>query len=167
MKIIYTLLCVFMFSAVVNAQETTDTPVLRLSEPVEVTDDYEVFGAKYSNFDQAKPLAAIIESGEEFQNKEVVVTANVSEVCAKKGCFFVAQNGDKTARITFIDYSFFVPTDSQGKDVTIVGVFNEKTLTEDQAKHYAEDAGEDPDKITGPQKEFSIVATSVAIPKNK
>lgn len=167
MKFIYTLLFVFMLSAIGNAQETTDTPVLRLSEPVEVTDDYEIFGAKYSSFDQAIPLASIIENVKDFQNKEVVVTANVAEVCTNKGCFFVAQNGDKTARITFIDYSFFVPTDSQGKDVTIVGVFNEKTLTEDQAKHYAEDAGEDPNKISGPQKEFSIVATSVAIPKNK
>src|SRR5690554_7453892 len=111
MKFIYTLLLVFMFSAIGNAQETNDTPVLRLSEPVEVTNEYEVFGAKYSGFDQAKPLASIIKSGEEFQNKEVVVTANVSEVCTKKGCFFVAQNGNETARITFIDYSFFVPTD--------------------------------------------------------
>ena len=85
----------------------------------------------------------------------------VSQVCQRKGCFFVAQDGDAVARVTFVDYSFFVPTDSAGKDVTLVGTFNRKMLSEAQAQHFAEDAGQDPTKVVGPREEYSIVATSV------
>jgi hypothetical protein len=88
----------------------------------------------------------------------------VAQVCQKKGCFFVAQDGDAVARVTFVDYSFFVPTDSGGKDVTIVGTFNRKVISEAQAKHFAEDAGQDPAAVTGPREEYSIVATSVVVP---
>ncbi len=165
MKYTLTLLIGLFITTLSVAQESDKKEILRLSEPVEVTAHYEVFGAKILSKDTAKPLADIIAKSADHQDKEVVVTANVTEVCSKKGCFFVANSGDKSARITFIDYSFFVPTDSQGKDVTIVGVFNEKTLTEEKAKHYAEDAGQNPDDIVGDQKEYSIVATSVVIPK--
>ena len=166
MKYTLTLLIALLISTVSFAQESEKKEVLRLSEPVEVTDQYEVFGSKIKTKDAPKPLADVIAKSADHQDKEVIVTANVTEVCSKKGCFFVANSGDKSARITFVDYSFFVPTDSQGKDVTIVGVFNEKTLTEEQAKHYAEDAGQNPDDVVGEQKEYSIVATSVVIPKN-
>ncbi len=165
MKYTLTLLIILFISTLTVAQESENIEVLRLSEPVEVTDQYEVFGSKILSKDTAKPLADIIAKSADHQDKEVMVTANVTEVCSKKGCFFVANSGDKTARVTFVDYSFFVPTDSQGKDVTIVGVFNETTLTEEKAKHYAEDAGQNPDDIVGEQKEYSIVATSVVIPK--
>jgi hypothetical protein len=89
----------------------------------------------------------------------------VAKVCQKKGCFFVAQDGDAVARVTFVDYSFFVPTDSGGKDVTIVGTFGKKELSEEKARHYASDEGSNPDAITGPRSEYSIVATSVIVPK--
>jgi hypothetical protein len=94
----------------------------------------------------------------------VHATATVSQVCRKKGCFLVAQDGEAVARVTFIDYSFFVPTDSGGKEVTIVGKFDRKVISEAQARHFAEDAGQDPAKIVGPREEYAIVATSVVIP---
>jgi hypothetical protein len=40
-----------------------------------------------------------------------------------------------------------------------------KELSEEKAKHYAQDSGADPDAIEGPQKEYSVVATSVLIYK--
>ena len=97
----------------------------------------------------------------------ITLKTTVSEVCNKKGCFFIAQDGDYTARITFKDYSFFIPTDSKGKEVVLVGDFSMNTLSEEQAKHYAEDAGKDSESITGEQKEYSVVATSVVVPKSK
>jgi hypothetical protein len=109
-------------------------------------------------------LAQIIAAGDEHAGQQVHATATVSQVCQRKGCFFVAQDGDAIARVTFVDYSFFVPTDAGGKDVTIVGTFNRKVLTEAQARHFAEDAGQDPAQIEGPREEYSIVATAVVIP---
>jgi hypothetical protein len=96
---------------------------IRLSEPVEVTDTHEVFGAPVGRLADATPLAEIIAASERHDGREVRATARVSQVCQKKGCFFIAQDGDAVARVTFADYGFFVPTDSGGKDVTIVGIF--------------------------------------------
>jgi hypothetical protein len=149
--------------AVTFAASALAGEVIRLSEPVETGDGYEVFGAP-AGTGEALRLAEIIAAGETYAGKEVRATATVAQVCQRKGCFFVAQDGDAVARVTFVDYSFFVPTDSGGKDVTIVGTFNRKSLTEAQARHFAEDAGEDPAKVEGPQEEFSIVATSVVVP---
>jgi hypothetical protein len=149
--------------AVISAAPVLAGEVIRLSEPVEVGDGYEVFGAP-AGAGEALRLAEIVAASETYAGKEVRATATVAQVCQRKGCFLVAQDGDAVARVTFVDYSFFVPTDSGGKDVTIVGTFNRKALTEAQARHFAEDAGEDPAKIEGPQEEYSIVATSVVVP---
>jgi hypothetical protein len=57
-----------------------------------------------------------------------------------------------------------IVTDSGGKDLTMVGTFSRKTLTEARARHFAEDAGQDPARIHGPREEYAILATAVAIP---
>lgn len=138
--------------------------VIRLSEPVQTGEGYEVFGAPVDGVLEAQRLGEIIAAGDEYAGKEIHATATVAQVCQKKGCFFVAQDGEALARVTFVDYSFFVPTDSGGKDVTIVGTFNRKVISEAQAKHFAEDAGQDPATISGPREEYSIVATAVVVP---
>ena len=158
--ILFTALLIF------NSVQAQESGVVRLSEPVLQTEVYEVFGSEISEWNDALTLSEIILSKEDYSSKEITVETEVAEVCAKKGCFFIARDGELTARVTFKDYSFFVPTDSQGKSVKLVGVFQVNELTEEQAKHYAEDAGEDPDTITGSQKEYSIVATSVLVPKD-
>ncbi len=140
--------------------------VIRLSEPVEATADYEVFGAKFDAAGDPMSLSAVIAKDDEYAGKEVLVETRVAKVCQKKGCFFIAQDGEAVARVKFKDYGFFVPTDTGGKTVTLVGTFNKTMVPEDRAKHYAEDAGEDPAKISGPQPEYAIVATSVRIPKS-
>jgi hypothetical protein len=136
----------------------------RLSEPVQTGDGYEVFGSPVGEMAEPQRLATIVAASEEYAGEQVHAKATVSQVCQKKGCFLIAQDGEAVARVTFVDYSFFVPTDSGGKDVTIVGTFNRKVITEAQARHFAEDVGEDPTKISGPREEYSIVATSVVIP---
>jgi starvation-inducible outer membrane lipoprotein len=143
-----------------------ETEVIRLSEPVQVTDTYEVFGADVSTWEAPVSLSELVASTENYSGKEITLETEVAQVCQKKGCFFVANDGEHSARITFKDYGFFIPTDSKGKKVTLVGTFEVKELSEKQAKHFAEDAGENSDTINGVQKEYTIVATSVKIPKS-
>ncbi len=163
MKNLSAILAVLLISFSAYAQTNE---VIRLSEPVQVTETHEVFGAEVAQWSEARTLAEIVESGKKFEGKTVTIETDVAEVCQKKGCFFVANDGSYSARITFKDYGFFMPTDSKGKKVKLVGTFEVKELTEEQAKHYAEDAGENPDAIKGSQKEFSIVATSIMVPKS-
>ncbi len=138
---------------------------LRLSEPVESTDRYEVFGAPLDDKRPGLGLRELVAREDELDGRTVRVTTRVAKVCQKKGCFFVATEGALTARITFADYGFFVPTDSGGKEVTLVGTFSRQALDPARAAHYAQDLGEAPP--TGPQAafEYAIVATSVLVPR--
>ena len=137
--------------------------VTRLSEPVAVTDDAEVFGAPLDESAKPTSLAALLESPDDYVETAVRVDAKISQVCQKKGCFMIATTGDKAVRISFRDYSFFVPTDTGGKTVTVTGTFIERQLSEKQAAHFREDAGSD---VIQAGKVYEIVADAVSIPKS-
>jgi hypothetical protein len=151
-------LAVFVLFTQVAVAEVT-----RLSEPVEVTDDAEVFGAPLDADARSASLEALLDNPDDYLDTSVRVEARISEVCQKKGCFMIATAGDKAVRISFRDYSFFVPTDTGGKTVTLTGTLVERVLSEKQAAHFREDA--DSDTIQA-GKVYEIVADSVSIPKS-
>lgn len=163
MKTLSILVLTILLASNLSAQETKK--VIKLSEPVRVTNNFEIYGANVDGFEKPKSLTEVLKDDE--NNSTVIVNTSIAEVCEKKGCFFIAQEGDYSARITFKDYGFFVPTDSEGKEVTIIGELSKKVLSEEKAKHYAEDAGKNSDNIQGEQIEYSIVASTVIIQKRK
>jgi hypothetical protein len=69
-------------------------------------------------------------------------------------------------RVTFKDYGFFIPTNSQGFPITIEGI---ATLTEtdvETLRHYAEDQGKSKEAIeaiTAPKKEITFEASGALI----
>ena len=138
--------------------------VTRLSEPVAVTDDAEVFGALLDADAKPTSLAALLDNPDEYVDTAVRVEARISQVCQKKGCFMIATAGDKAVRISFRDYSFFVPTDTSGKTVTLTGTVIERELSEKQAAHFREDAGGDDTIQAG--KVYEIVADAVSVPRS-
>lgn len=139
--------------------------VTRLSEPVQSTNTHEVFGAPLPETGSALSLAQLIEGGEQYAGQEVLVETRVAKVCQKKGCFFIATEGAHSARISFKDYGFFIPTDAGGKQATLAGTFERKSLSPVQAAHIAEDLGEEAPGAP-PDYEYSIVATAVRLPKS-
>lgn len=155
-----------LIAAVVALNVVAETSVVRLSEPVEATDAYEVFGAPLPDKSPGLSLREVIERESEFAGGEVRVSTRVAKVCQKKGCFFIATEGDARARITFADYGFFIPTDSGGKQATLVGTFSRQELTPEQAAHYKKDLGEQTTEKDISPFEYSIVATSVLIPRS-
>jgi hypothetical protein len=155
-----------LIPAVVALSVLAETTVVRLSEPVEATATYEVFGAPLPDKNPGLSLQDIIERESDFAGREVRVSTRIAKVCQKKGCFFVATEGNARARITFADYGFFIPTDSGGKQATLVGTFSRQELTPQQAAHYQKDLGEQTAEKDTPPFEYSIVATSVLIPRN-
>lgn len=162
MKTIFVLTLTILMGSSLNAQDKKK--VIKLSEPIKITDTYEVYGNEVDNFETPKTLTEVLLSDDK-SSSTVIVNTSIAEVCEKKGCFFIAQEGEHSARITFKDYGFFVPTDSKGKTVTIIGELSKKVLSEEQAKHFAEDAGKSADSISGEQVEYSIVASTVIIQK--
>jgi len=142
-----------------------DTEVLRLSDPVEVTENYEVFGSSLPDSGTPLSLGELVADNGKYLDQEVLVETRIAKVCQKKGCFFVATEGASTARVTFKDYEFFIPTDSGGKDVLLLGTFSRKSVSKEQAEHYAADLGEKAAVV--PEKfEYSIVASAVKIPRS-
>jgi len=95
------------------------------------------------------------------------VEGKISSVCQKKGCWMELDLGSgKTMRVTFKDYKFFVPKDASGKTAIVDGMVYNDTLSVDDQKHYAEDAGksnEEIAQITQPKPEISFEARGVII----
>ncbi len=142
-----------------------ESKVTRLSEPVEVTETYEVFGSALPESGTPLSLGELVSDTEKYLDQEVLVETRIAKVCQSKGCFFVATEGASTARVTFKDYGFFIPTDSGGKDVVLLGTFSRKSVSKEQAEHYAADLGEEAAPL--PEKfEYSIVASAVRIPRD-
>ena len=137
--------------------------VTRLSEPVEVTDAAEVFGAPLDADATSASLETLLDNPADYLDTSVRVEARISQVCQKKGCFMIASAGDRAVRISFKDYSFFVPTDTSGKTVTLTGTLIQRELSEKQAAHFREDAGTDTIQAG---KVYEIVANAVSIPRS-
>jgi len=138
---------------------------IRLSDPVAITTTHELFGAMLP--DQGTPLrlSDLIKQDDKYQDQEVLLATRIAKVCQKKGCFFVAQEGAATARISFKDYGFFIPTDSGGKDVVLLGIFSRRSVSEKEAQHYDTDLGET--ASSSPERyQYSIVASAVKIPRS-
>ncbi len=138
---------------------------VRLSEPVAVTAEHETFGALLPEGVAATSLASVMDSPEDHVGSTVVVNTRVDKVCQKKGCFFIAQDGESMVRVSFVDYSFFVPTDIAGKQVTLAGELKPRDLTEAEAAHYREDVG-GPSGGMEAGLVYEIVATSVQVPRS-
>ena len=143
------------------AEEASD--VVRLSEPVESTADYETFGTALDESLTDVTLTTLVEDSDSYLGEPVLVTARVSQVCQKKGCFFIAQDGGAMLRVSFKDYGFFVPTDISGRRVTMVGELIQREISEEQAAHMSEDLGDADAMQAGVV--YEIVATSVRVPR--
>ena len=141
-----------------------DGSVIRLSEPVQVTDTHEIFGAELPAETETISLSQLIRQSETIFGQDVMVETEIAQVCQKKGCFFIARDGDAVARVRFKDYGFFIPTDASGKTVVLAGTLSKVELTPEQAAHFAEDLGQPAPPADEPVFEYQITATSVQIP---
>jgi len=145
---------------------TKSTAVLRLSEAVETGPNYEVFGAPMPDKTVELSLTELIAQKQDYLGKEVRVSATITQVCQAKGCFFIAMQDGKWARITFRDYAFFVPTNTANSRVLVEGIFSEVELSSTQVQHYQTDLGSSDNLADGRSSpEYSIIASSVLIHK--
>ncbi len=143
-------------------------------EVKEVVEDIEVVVTKHGDDISEDGAITTVEFLAKFEGQdslEVKLAANVIDVCQKKGCWMnVDLGGEKTMRITFKDYGFFVPKDAAGKLATLQGVATIDTTDVATLKHYASDANatqEEIDAITEPEYNYAFEATGVIIKEEK
>lgn len=123
------------------------------------------YGEKIKTTSSEK-LDTVIKNFPKYKGKSVVMEANVEKVCVKKGCWMTLQGSDKTFRVTFKNYGFFVPISLVGKKVLVKGEVQKKVIPPKEAKHYLEDAGASKEKIEAikkPVTEYTIIAEGVEV----
>jgi hypothetical protein len=138
----------------------------------EVISAYNSFGDEISDKDYLSSADALakykgLKAGDTINLK---FASNIDEVCSKKGCWMKLPAGttDETIMVRFKDYGFFMPLDSNGKEVIVEGKAFVKEVSVDELKHYAEDAGKSAEeiaKITESKLEFAFEANGVLMKK--
>lgn len=99
--------------------------------------------------------------------QNIVIQADVTAVCTKKGCWMTLQNTqNQTVFVKMKDYAFFVPQDMVGKKVLIHGDVTKKVTSVAELRHYAEDAKRpkhEIDTITEPKTEYRVLASGIKV----
>lgn len=138
------------------------------TETEEVTYPY-VAGAE---FDASKAVgpAELLAQLESFDGDTLYTTlsTNINECCKAKGCWMTLDMGesDQEMMVRFKDYEFFVPLNADGHETVVSGKVFRDTISVDELKHYAEDAGADADsiaKITEPKVKLAFEASGVLV----
>lgn len=146
--------------------QATDSP----KTTYEVVGEAEIVPGNYGDVIEEKNVSNLsemvskVEAEGTFDGK---ISGEIKEVCTKKGCWFAMElpNG-QSMRVTFKDYGFFIPTNSQGFPIVLQGVATLSETDVETLRHFAEDHGkskEEVDAITEPKKEITFEATGVVI----
>lgn len=102
---------------------------------------------------------------------EVVVKGKITQVCQAAGCWVKLKNGNgEDVFVKFREdkghHELTVPKDITGRTAIVFGKASRKTVSVEECKHMAEDAGKSADeiaKITAPKQEIRIDATGVIV----
>jgi hypothetical protein len=153
----------FTFSCQQKSEEATTTTYEMVGEVPVVPGNY---GNIVKTDEVATPAEMIstVEATGEFAGK---ISGEIKEVCTNKGCWFTMDlpNGE-SMRVTFKDYGFFLPTNSQGFPIVIEGVATVTETDVETLRHYAEDKGkskEEIEAITQPERKITFEATGALI----
>ena len=134
-------------------------------------DDWSNYGDKVALDEDVVPVAKVLAAPDAYEGKTVTLEGVVSEVCSKRGCWIrIAEEKDAQStvfvKLTCDESGVIVPLDSAGDKVRARGKIVMETVSEADARHLAEDAGESPEavaKIVGPQKSLNLQTTGVWI----
>lgn len=117
------------------------------------------------NVRTADQIIAELQKKDELKN--VIIEAEVTGVCEKKGCWLTLKNSkNETLFVKMKDYAFFMPQSILGKKILLQADVSKKITSVDELKHYAEDAkksAEEISKITQPKTEYRVLASGIKV----
>ena len=163
------LLTIFVLAVVMTACKTSKEE--KNIEQKEVVSAYDSFGEKISSQDylSAEAIAKKYEDLKVGDTLNIKFASTIDKMCVKKGCWMQLPAGmDQTVMVRFKDYGFFMPLNSDGKEVIVEGKAFVRETSVDELKHYAEDAGKSKEeiaKITEPERTLSFEAIGVLMKK--
>jgi hypothetical protein len=124
------------------------------------------YGKKFS-ITELEDYSSLKKEISDFNKKDVKIEGEILSSCPMKGCWIKIRSEEDTILVRFKDYGFFVPKNGIDGDRAIVnGKISLETLSVEQLRHYAEDAGksqEEINKIKDPQVSLTFLADGVYI----
>lgn len=110
-------------------------------------------------------LADALSTIHAYIDTSVILEGEVRKVCQVKGCWLelVQQGAPRGLRVTFKDYGFFVPTDSDGYAARLEGVFETNVFSQREADHLIEEGVQLTRNADGTATEVSFVASGVEL----
>lgn len=133
----------------------------------EVKVNYASFGEKITaeNAITKDQMISKFKSLKEGDTIDVKFASKVNEVCKTKGCWMKIDLGDEQeTTVKFKDYGFFVPMNSDERDVIVNGKAYVSVTSIEELQHFAKDAGQSEEeiaKITEPKFTYSFLADGV------
>jgi len=118
-----------------------------------------------SNVISKEQMATNYKGLKEGDTIHVKFSSKINSVCKSKGCWMNLDLGNnQESFVKFKDYGFFMPLNSDGREVIVNGKAFVTTTTVEELRHFAEDAGkskEEISKITEPKYTLSFEANGV------
>ncbi len=110
-------------------------------------------------------LADALRSIDTYARQTVILEGAVNKVCEVKGCWLelVPEGQARGIRVTFKDYAFFVPTDSQGSGARLEGMFETNVFSRKDADHLIAEGVALTRNPDGTATEISFVAQGVEL----
>lgn len=108
---------------------------------------------------EAQTVAAAVDAADEVAGTPGKFAGRITQVCQKMGCWVILEDDGRHARVMARDHAYGIPTDSSGR-AEVYGVLEVREISQEQADHFAEDAGQDGEI---PLREYRIVADSIAL----
>jgi uncharacterized protein DUF4920 len=120
--------------------------------------------------DQTRALSNVLTHPDDYEDEYIRVSGKVTKVCAKKGCWLEMDDGHGSQPV-FVKFvcpveGRLIPMDAVGHSVVVEGQFLLEEISQDDARHYAEDGGASPEeieRIKGPQKKFRMSSPSARV----
>lgn len=163
-KLIFLLTILLVFtSCEKEKKETITTP--------EIKKEYISFGDKITsdNALSKEDMLTKFKSLKKGDTVQVKFASKINRVCKKKGCWVSLDlgSGEETF-VRFKDYGFFMPLNSEDREVIVKGKAYVDILTVAELQHYAKDEGESQeeiDKIIEEEVTFAVKSTGVLMVK--
>ena len=163
-KILITITCLVFLVACKEqkdkAEESRKEPIAYLSFGEKITEE---------NVISKETMAEKFNALKEGDTIDVKFASSINEVCKSKGCWMKLDLGDeKESMVRFTDYGFFMPLDSDNKDVIVDGRAYVTKMSVKEQQHYAEDAGQSEKeiaKIKDPKYTYAFEADGVLMKK--
>lgn len=117
-------------------------------------------------------MAAKYKSIKAGDTLDLKFATSINEVCKTKGCWMNVDLGDDSndAFVKFKDYGFFMPMNSENREIIVNGKAFVTTTSVEELRHFAEDAGkskEEIEKINEPKRTLGFVSDGVLMVNNE